>query len=328
MSGKARIRDLLTEGQLFMPCVWDCMTAKAAELAGFKAMVMGGSCYSWSRAGLPDLGMITIDEYKQGIERMTETSPLPLIIDFEDGFGETPIQVYHSAKKMVNAGVQGLILYDTCPYRGTERGFNLSATAGGQSHVVGWVTKVVPTEEYLARVKAAVKACEGSDCIVIAASVACISPWSTLTLDEAIDRTLRAKELGAEMDFTAIPHWRPEGNMERCRKIAKEIPGWHYYGDLCIGDKVPLPELAELGFNAVGMHCLHWGSYYGMLDFAKHNFINQDTTYGELHEKGGSFLEYEIHAIEDYRGQEWINREKSFQDAARKALQKGCSREL
>ncbi|MBQ7644823.1 MAG: isocitrate lyase/PEP mutase family protein [Spirochaetales bacterium] len=320
MGKKVKLRDLLSKEQLFMPCVWDCMSLKAAELSGFKAAVVGGSCFAWSHAGIPDLGMITIDEYKQGFERMTDTSPLPLIIDFEDGFGETPAQVYLSAKKMVNAGVQGLILYDTCPYRGTERGFNLSTIPN--SHIEGWVTKVVPTEEYLARVKAAVKACEGSDCIVIAASVAAISPYSTLDLDEAIDRTLRAKDLGAEMDFTAIPHWRPEGNMERCRKIAKAIPGWHYYGDDCLGDKTDHKELAELGFNAIGHHALHWGSYYGMLDIGKHNFINQDTSYGEKRDRGGDFLQYEIHAIEDYRGQEWIGREKSFQEAAREAIKR------
>ena len=78
MGKKVKLRDLLSKEQLFMPCVWDCMSLKAAELSGFKAAVVGGSCFAWSHAGIPDLGMITIDEYKQGFERMTDTSPLSI----------------------------------------------------------------------------------------------------------------------------------------------------------------------------------------------------------------------------------------------------------
>lgn len=306
---RKKLRDLLKEGQVWAPCVWDCVSAKAAEVAGYKAIILASSVFSWARAGLPDLSMLSLDEWQAAVELITESSPLPLIIDYEDGFGQTPSHVFRSAKALARAGAQGLILYDTSAFRGTERGFVMD-----ESHVEGWYTKVIPTEDWLAKVKAAVVACEGTDCIIIAATAALASPFSPYTLDEAIERTVLAREMGAEMTFTAIPHWQKDGNLESCRKIAQKLPGWKMYGDLCTGDKVSLDELRELGFNFVGAHFLHTGAYYGMVDVAMHNMQNRDTVYSENYGLEKERFKKELKAMVDYRGKELLALEKEFLD--------------
>lgn len=306
---RRKLRDLLKEGQVWAPCVWDCVSAKAAEIAGYKAIILASSIYSWARAGLPDLSMLSLDDWKETIENITYSSPLPLIIDFEDGFGQTPSHVYRAARMLARAGAQGLILYDTSAFRGTERGFVMD-----ESHISGWYTKVIPLEDYLAKVKAAVAACEGTDCIIIAATAALASPYSPYTLDEAIERSVLAREMGAEMTFTAIPHWQEGGNLEKCKKINEKLPGWKMYGDLCTGDKVSLDELKELGFNFVGTHCLHIGAYYGMLDVAIHNMQNRNTIYSESYGPEREKFRKEMKQMMDYRGQEFLAMEKEFLD--------------
>ncbi len=52
-------KDLVKKEQVFAPCVWDCRTSHAAELLGFKALMLSGGQLAESVAGLPDIGLIT-----------------------------------------------------------------------------------------------------------------------------------------------------------------------------------------------------------------------------------------------------------------------------
>ena len=87
MNSKTTLKQLLKEGRVFAPCIWDCMSAKAAEMAGFKATLLSSGCMSFSMQGMPDLGLLTLDEVLMMTERITNISPLPLIVDAEDGYG-------------------------------------------------------------------------------------------------------------------------------------------------------------------------------------------------------------------------------------------------
>lgn len=53
---KARFMDLLKQGEMvFAPCIWDCYSAKAAELSGFKAVLLAGTPAAAALTGTPDL---------------------------------------------------------------------------------------------------------------------------------------------------------------------------------------------------------------------------------------------------------------------------------
>ena len=99
------------------PCVWDCRTARAAELTGFKALMLSGGQLAESVAGLPDIGLITADDLVQSTERICNYSSLPLIVDADDGFGDTPLTTYRLIKRLINTRSPILRVY---PVRGRQ----------------------------------------------------------------------------------------------------------------------------------------------------------------------------------------------------------------
>ncbi|MGO8189739.1 lyase, partial [Rhizobium leguminosarum] len=54
---KVNFRDLVSRKQVFTPCVWDCYSAKASEMAGFEAILLSGASLGFSMSGGPDLGL-------------------------------------------------------------------------------------------------------------------------------------------------------------------------------------------------------------------------------------------------------------------------------
>ena len=56
------LMELCEKEQIFAPCVWDCRTIHAAEVAGFKAVLLSGGQVAESMCGVPDIGLITADD--------------------------------------------------------------------------------------------------------------------------------------------------------------------------------------------------------------------------------------------------------------------------
>ena len=106
MEPKVKFRDLLSEGQLFAPCVYDCLSARAADLCRYQALMLSGGAVAYSMDGLPDMAFSTIDEVAWITERITNVNPWPLIFDADDGFGESPVVVYHNMYRLVKAGAR------------------------------------------------------------------------------------------------------------------------------------------------------------------------------------------------------------------------------
>ena len=79
MEKRQSLKQLLEHQRVFAPCIWDCMSAKAAEMSGFPATLLSSGCMSFSMRGLPDMGLLTLDEVLMMTERITNVSSLPLI---------------------------------------------------------------------------------------------------------------------------------------------------------------------------------------------------------------------------------------------------------
>ena len=76
---KTRFMDLLKQGEMvFAPCIWDCYSAKAAEMSGFKAALLAGTPAAASLTGTPDLGIMTGDELIYLTERVASFSSIPM----------------------------------------------------------------------------------------------------------------------------------------------------------------------------------------------------------------------------------------------------------
>lgn len=276
METKVTLKSLLEKGRVFAPCIWDCVSAKAAEMSGFKAALLSSGCMSFSMLGLPDLGLLTLDDVLLMTERITNISPLPLIVDAEDGYGDSPVSTYWTAKRLAKAGASALTLDDTTGLRGWQR------IVGGQQ--AGY--DVVPVNEWLAKVKAALDALDGTDCLLIARTEA----MYRYGLDEAIERCVRAAEIGAPMTLVI-----GLTNIEQCRQINERVPGLKMYPDVFVHDGKPdvvLSEVEPLGFRLVTAHCLETAAMRGMVEYGTENRKNESTVYsvsqgmGDLIPKG------------------------------------------
>lgn len=287
-------RELLSSTQVFAPCVHDCLSAKAAELCGYNGLMLSGGMTARSMAGYPDLGVLSLDELVWVTDRITSMTPLPLVIDAENGMGEGPLNAYRTAYRLAKAGAKGLTIEDTTGIRGWGRMSDNHELQGLEEE-----------QRWLAKIRAAKSAVEGSECIIIART----ESLPILGLDRAIDRCAKAVEVGADMVVIVMIK-----TLDQCKQIAERIPGWKMYPDLFSKNGVPdveLDDVGKLGFNFVTMHGLAKGALEGMLDFGLHNFANKSAVYSDQHDFCG-FSKEEEKEIRSFNAKRWFELEKQF----------------
>ena len=262
------LKQQLSEGQVFTPCIWGCFSALAAEKTGFQAAMLSGASLSLDICGLPDIGLITADDLVKGTEALTRYTEMPIIVDADDGYGETPLHAYRLAKRLQMAGAKGMSVDDTTGTRGFERFFmKMRNLEKDIPH------PVVSREAWLAKVKAALDATKGTDFLVIARTEAKMQ----YGIEEAILRARMAREIGAEM--TMIIGISTEEDAEI---VAKGDPGWKMWPDVMSRNGVPdvsLEKLEALGFNLVTMHVFEKGALAGMVDFGLHTIQDRTPVY-------------------------------------------------
>ena len=292
MGERQSLKQLLEQGRVFAPCIWDCMSAKAAEMSGFKAALLSSGCMSFSMQGMPDMGLLTLDEVLMMTERITNISPLPLIVDAEDGYGDSPVHAYWTAKRLAKAGASAMTIDDTTGLRGWQRVMH-----GDQD-----AYEVVPVNEWLAKIKAAMDALEGTDCMVIARTEAMYK----YGLDEAIERCMRAAEIGAPMTLVI-----GITNIEQCRKINEKVPGLKMYPDVFCHDGKPdvvLSEVEPLGFKLVTAHCLETGAMRGMVEYGTVNCQNESTLYSSQQGMGDKIPR----TMDPFGKMKWVEMEAEY----------------
>lgn len=101
---------LLDLGGLAMPGAFNGLCARAVAQAGFKATYISGAATSVC-AGVPDVGLLTLDHFSRVIREVYEASGLPLIADADTGFGEAEM-VRRTVIDYHHAGAAGLHLED------------------------------------------------------------------------------------------------------------------------------------------------------------------------------------------------------------------------
>lgn len=186
MNKATQLRTLLAgEKMVIAPGVYDGITARLVELAGFSAAYMTGAGTSLSR-GYPDLGLLTMSEMAGNAEVITRTIGLPLIADADTGYGNE-LNVTRTVREYERAGVAGMHLED-----------QVSPKRCG--HLAG--KEVVARGEYLAKIRAAVAARADADFVIIART----DSRAVIGLDEAVARANAALAAGADIAFVeAIP---------------------------------------------------------------------------------------------------------------------------
>src|SRR5579883_3553514 len=106
-----RFRSLLAEGGILqIPGAHNGLAAAQARRAGFRAVYLSGAAMSASM-GLPDLGVITVDEVTFFIRQVARASGLPVLVDGDTGYGEA-LNVMHMVRSFEEAGAAAVHIED------------------------------------------------------------------------------------------------------------------------------------------------------------------------------------------------------------------------
>lgn len=190
MTQAKRLRAGLSEASMIVaPGAYDGITARLVAQAGFPAVYMTGAGTAGA-AGFPDLGLVTMSEMAENAGRIAAAVELPVIADADTGFG-APIHVYRTVREYERRGVAGIHIEDQ----------EFPKRCG---HLDG--KDIVPREEFLAKVRAAVDARRSPDFLIIARTDA----RAVVGMDEAIHRANAALAEGADMAFVEAPQSQEE----------------------------------------------------------------------------------------------------------------------
>lgn len=214
-------------GILVMPGCYDAFSARLIERAGFKIAFMGGFAVSASRIGMPDTGLISYAEMVDQGRNICSAVSIPVIGDGDTGYGNA-LNVQRTVRGYAAAGFACVMIEDqVAPKR-------CGHTQGKQ---------VVPREEAVSRIQAAVDARdEGSDILILARTDA----NATDGIEEAIARASAFTDVGADVTFLEAP--RNEAEM---RAYCERVPGPKMANLVEQGDTPLLPpsRLEDIGYK-------------------------------------------------------------------------------
>ena len=218
-SPAARLRALLAAPDMVVaPGAYDAITARLVEQAGFPAVYMTGAGTSAAR-GFPDYGLLTLTEMAENAGILARSIAMPLIADADTGYGNE-LNVTRTVREFESRGVAAIHLEDQVS---PKRCGHLDGKA------------VIPRDEFLSKIRAAVAARRDPDFVIIARTDA----RAVIGFDEAIARAKASLEAGADMVFVEAVE-----TQEEMAAVPKRVGGPCLL-NIVPGGKTPVPSLAE-----------------------------------------------------------------------------------
>lgn len=223
-----KLRRLLAGPELFLaPGAFDCVGARLVEAAGFGALYITGAGISMSALGAPDVAALSFGEILDRVRRICDVVSIPVIADGDTGYGG-PLNVIRTVREFERAGVSAIQIEDQeWPKKcGHEPG-----------------RKLVPVEEMVMRIRAALEARRDPDFAVIARTDA----RSTEGLGAAIERSRAYREAGADVIFIESPQSEAE-----LAEVGRAFPGVPLLANMVEGGRTPIlpaAQLQALGFR-------------------------------------------------------------------------------
>jgi 2,3-dimethylmalate lyase len=197
---KKSIRDRIANDNdiIILPGVYDALTAKIAEDVGFEAAFQTGYGTAASLLGMPDFGFLDAGETLENARRIINCVNIPILVDIDTGYGN-PLNVWKIVKDLERIGAKGIFLEDQVwPKR--------------CGHMTG--KAVIPKEEYILKLQAAIDAREDNEFIIVART----DSLAQFGIEEAIERGKEYRKIGADVVFIEAPK-----TIDQLELIAKEI---------------------------------------------------------------------------------------------------------
>ena len=210
------------------PGAHDALTAKIIEQVGFEAVYMTGYGQAASHLGKPDVGLLTLTEMVARAANIVEAVNVPVIADADTGFGNA-VNVMRTVREYEKAGVAAIQLEDQVAPKKC-------------GHMTG--RQVVPKEEMVGKIKAAVDVRTDSDFMIIARTDA----RTVHGIGEALERAKAYEEAGADILFVESPE-----SIEEMKQITSsfKVP---VLANMVEGGRtpfLPVQELEALGYDLV-----------------------------------------------------------------------------
>ena len=210
--------------------VYDGLTASLAAAAGFQAIYLSGASIAYTKLGRPDIGLVSMSEVADVIALIRDRVATPLIVDADTGYGNA-LNVQRTVRLFERAGASAIQLEDqTFP----KRCGHLSDKS------------VIPPDEMVGKIKAAVDARASEQTFVIARTDAV----AVEGFEPAIERARRYAEAGADVLFVEAPR-----SQDQLAAVVRAFPkGPPLMANMVEGGRTPIlgrEALQALGFSLV-----------------------------------------------------------------------------
>jgi 2-methylisocitrate lyase-like PEP mutase family enzyme len=206
---------------VLVPGAFNALSARVVADLGFEAVYVSGAGVTNMHFGLPDQAFIGLHEIADHTARMRDAIELPLIVDADIGFGNA-LNVRHTVRTLERAGADAIQLEDqVAPKR--------------CGHFDG--KAVIPANEMVGKIKAAVDARDDADLLIMARTDAAAVDG----FEAAVERARRYGEAGADILFVEAVT-----GIDDMRRLPKLLDK-HLLMNIVIGGKTPVVGAAELG---------------------------------------------------------------------------------
>jgi 2-methylisocitrate lyase-like PEP mutase family enzyme len=214
---------------LVAPGVYDALTAHLAERAGFSAVYVSGAGIAYTRLGRPDIGLVAMSEVADTVALIRDRVGNHLIVDADTGYGNA-LNVARTVRLFERAGANAIQIED-------------QAFPKRCGHLDN--KTLIPAQEMLGKIKAALDARHSRDTLVIARTDAI----AVEGFGPAIARALSYRDAGADVLFVEAPKTRDE-----LKRISPTLKGVPLMANMVEGGKTPplkATDLEALGFSLV-----------------------------------------------------------------------------
>jgi 2-methylisocitrate lyase-like PEP mutase family enzyme len=243
MTKASQLRELLrNDGMVTAPGAYDCITARVIQQAGFSAVYMTGAGTA-AMLGYPDYGLVTMSEMVDNAGRIAAAVSTPVIADADTGYGNE-LNVVRTVREYEQRGVAGIHLED--------QGFPKKC-----GHLEN--KAIIPLEDYVAKIRAAVSAKSDPDFLIIARTDA----RAVLGFEEAVRRANAALDAGADMAFVEAPESR-----EEVSAVPRLVRGACLLNMVWRGKTpdIPLEEARAMGYKLAILPVLLFNAVVGVCD--------------------------------------------------------------
>ena len=223
------LRQLLAQDRLLcLPGIYDFISLKIAEAAGFDALYMTGYGTVASHLGLPDAGLATYSDMLSRVQGFCAATRLPVICDGDTGYGGL-LNVAHTVRGYDRAGAAAIQLEDQ----------EFPKKCG---HTPG--RRVIAAEDMAAKVRVAAESRDPTTGVMI---IARTDARTSLGLDEALRRAELYLRAGADILFVESPETE-----EELARIAQTFKGTPLLVNNVEGGRTPIlppATLQQMGFR-------------------------------------------------------------------------------